>query len=926
MYRRNRIIFSCGILALMSGNLLFPSQGTPAGSFKIQFGQAGITSLKRANDRYDTEYIARNRVLGHVNVRYQMGENEWRQFSTADTRNKFRQLRGDPADPAPQYNVVYNESGWDDYYADLELTERFRVEADALYWTIHFKNPTHKPVELGDVYLPLPFNTEKRWDKEISYTQRLVQHRFISGHGSFLYWMRPNSEGPYLVMTPVFVCPLFEPNTMERNFAPAKLEFSDGGGVYIHSAFKAGEDRRRGGNWRLPQSSHVLSSKFTPNDELTYTFKFRWADDYAGVRQVLYEEGLFDVNVVPGMTVPSGLEALISLRSRSRIHSLTAEFPEQTRIEASGEKAGDTRLYKVTFLRLGENKLTVNFGRGQYMILEFFATEALETLIKKRAAFIVARQQHRDPAKWYNGLFSDWDARSRILRGPDDTGGMHDYMVASDDPGLCKAPFVAGKNVEFPDPEEIAAVEYYLKNYVWGKLQMTEREKYPYAVYGIDNWKINRDSKPADRNGWTEHVWRVFDYPHVIHLYWNMYRVARNYPELVHYLDKDGYLQRAYGTAMAYYAVPLKVGQWSAYQVGNYDELVIACVIGELEAVGWQDKADQLRRQWEGKVEHFVNDRPNLFWSEYPFDPTGFESHHALARYAVETAKINAATLKVTAADAASFMEEEIAGNIATRGWLETAFHQLGVEGGMRYTSQMGGWAILDYALHYARDPHPYLRLGYASYLSSWALMNSGTADADYGYWYPGKENDGAAGSAFINTPFGSNWAGIEQRRGPWPYSGEIELGYGAALRTAATIVAQDPLFGLIAYGGRISSAGARIEVLPMDGVRRRFHWMRGASRFHLVLERDGFAAGRPLAIAENLSEVSFVLENRALDQAQPHETGMKIAGLPAGSYDIALDGRPFKRISGGPATQLLSLPVQAATLSVAITAAKSGE
>ena len=90
----------------MLGNLLFSSQGNPAGSFKVQFGPAGITSLKRANDKYDTEYIARNRVLGHVNVRYKMGENEWRQFSTADTKNKFRQLRGDATDPAPQYSVL----------------------------------------------------------------------------------------------------------------------------------------------------------------------------------------------------------------------------------------------------------------------------------------------------------------------------------------------------------------------------------------------------------------------------------------------------------------------------------------------------------------------------------------------------------------------------------------------------------------------------------------------------------------------------------------------------------------------------------------------------------------------------------------------------------------------------------------------------
>ncbi|MGQ9470186.1 MAG: hypothetical protein ACUVR0_00645 [Candidatus Aminicenantales bacterium] len=39
---------------------------------------------------------------------------------------------------------------------------------------------------------------------------------------------------------------------------------------------------------------------------------------------------------------------------------------------------------------------------------------------------------------------------------------------------------------------------------------MTEKEKYPYAIYGIDNWKKNRDSRPQDRDGWTDLVWRVF--------------------------------------------------------------------------------------------------------------------------------------------------------------------------------------------------------------------------------------------------------------------------------------------------------------------------------------------------------------------------------------------------------------------------------
>src|SRR6185437_9532716 len=135
--------------------------------------------------------------------------------------------------------------------------------------------------------------------------------------------------------------------------------------------------------------------------------------------------------------------------------------------------------------------------KDQYSVLEFFVTESLSTLIKKRAAFLVTHQQHRDPSKWYNGLFSEWDMKANVLRGPDDKDGLADYILASDDPGLCKAPYIAAKNAIYPDAKEIEAVEYYLKNFVWGKLQMTTEEKYPYAVYGIDNWITGRSIATA---------------------------------------------------------------------------------------------------------------------------------------------------------------------------------------------------------------------------------------------------------------------------------------------------------------------------------------------------------------------------------------------------------------------------------------------
>ncbi|MCL6641172.1 MAG: UDP-N-acetylglucosamine 2-epimerase (non-hydrolyzing) [Candidatus Rokubacteria bacterium] len=332
-------------------------------------------------------------------------------------------------------------------------------------------------------------------------------------------------------------------------------------------------------------------------------------------------------------------------------------------------------------------------------------------------------------------------------------------------------------------------------------------------------------------------------------------------------------------------------------------------VIDALREEGRPEDAEWLRKEWEKKVKYFVYDDPYPFDSEYPFDTTAFESSHAIAKYGLErlmepdenlwyhkTKGVWYSHPEVKREHFQEFMEKQIQANIALRGWLEPAFYLLGSDyrGGnssryqLSYMSQLGGWAIVDYALYHAQDPTPYLQLGYASYLSSWALMNTGRPETNYGYWYPGKENDGASGWAFLPEKYGPMWIRKEQGRGAWFYDGEIDLGYGGALRTAATIVTDDPLFGLFAYGGLVSETHEGISVVPRDGLRKRFHLVRGERRLRLLLDQDGFAAEKPVVVDNSLARLRFILENRTHDA---HATTLRIAGLAPGRYDLWLDG-----------------------------------
>jgi hypothetical protein len=771
--------------------------------------------------------------------------------------------------------------------SDVSPAGSFHLEGDALIWTIEVRNPTASPIEIGDLGIALPFNTEYVSDKTETYTKRLIRHSFIGGDGSYIFWMRCNGIGPYLVMTP-------EKGTHLEYFdEPEGRHFT----AYVHSSAREQDLAAKGGKWRLHNTSATLTPKGTSNDVVRYSFKFRWAKDYDAVRDVLYDEGGFDFHVVPGMTVPTDLPTRFSVRTRNKIQGITAEHPQDTVIKPIAIKQKDTYLYSVKFSRLGENMLKIRYGSGQYLALDFFVTEPLETMIKKRARFLMTHEQWNDPKRWYNGLYSQWDMKHQALRSPDDLDGLQSYAVACDDPALGKAPYLAAKNVFFPEQDEITSIENYIQHYVWGGLQQTDKEPYPYGIYGIPNWKVNRESKFDNERG-KKHLWRIYDYPHVILLYYEMYLIAKDYPGMVHYLDASGYLDRAYGTAIAFFTVPMEIVKWSAYETGTYNELVIPDLIQALQNAGRKKQAEKLRAHWEAKAEFFINKQPDLFQSEYPFDSTGFESTHALAKYAVTRLQDADATefrKAVKASDADAFLEEQMRLNVADRG-MEPAYYWLGsdyrgsgnAEYTLSYMSQMGGWAVEDYALNFAQNPIPYLRLGYASYLSSWALLNSGTPQSNYGYWYPGKENDGGAGGGFEPRPWGHAWLGNKAMGyGSWWYDGEIDLGFSGALRAAATVVSDDPIFGLYAYGGELKESGSSIEVIPRDGLRDRFDIVLGDSRFQMRLDRDGFAWEQPVTFTQPLDRITFHLENRSHDQ---HETTLTLAGLRAGNYELRLN------------------------------------
>lgn len=881
-----------------------------------------------------------NMGLGDLLIHYRFEDGwisplSWRTETTYQPHMTHRFSRDDKSTLTVEYpnsDVAVGEE------VPLAITETYRPTSSGLRWELKVRNLTQHVVEVGDLALPLPFHTrfKRESDPAEIYTHYVIRHAQIAGANSSIFWMRPDGVGPFLLMTP-------EPGTTLEYYGN-QPEGADGTFmVYIHGLAEA-RDLEPRGTWNQPLSDVKLAKAGSANAAVSYAFEFEWADSYQAVRNIKVAKGQLDIEVLPGMVIPEDLAGFASIRSNSKIDSVEAEYPRETRIQALPSPQPGRNLYRLKFSHLGENNITIRWGGDRTTALEYFVTEPLPVLVKKRAAHIIRQQQVRDPSKWYNGEFSLWDMEQQKLRTPDDTAGLDPYMVGgSDDPDLSKAPFVAEKNISYPNDQEIAAIEYYIQEFVWGKLQRTDKEQRdPYGVYGIPNWKASRESNINAGGLGRQRMWRSYDYPHLIQLYLAMYRIGRLYPEKLHYLNAEGYLDRAFGTAKAYFEVPYSIimdkslgfpgyNDWS-YKLGTMHESHIEELIDVLRGDGRAQDADWLQGEWEKKVKYFAYDSAYPFGSEMFFDTTAFQSAYAFARYGLTHDLHPDENLwqdkntghwyshpHVDKADFTSMMKRTIAADIAARGWIETTYYQMGsdyrgsgLRGFLTYMSQMGGYPILDYGLEYAQDPYPYIRLGYASQLSSWALMNTGNDSTGFGYWYPGRLNDGAAGWAFLAEKYGESVYGtnIRQGRGAWRYDGEIDNGYSEALAVASTVVVSDPMFGLAAYGGIVEHQGDDLRVWPHDELGQRIWIHTDNLRLYVALSRDGFDRKTPVMISDDASKLQWDIENR---DGSSHLTSVSIRGLSVGQYRISsTSGTSLLKVLDPQAINLLSVRVGA--------------
>ena len=817
--------------------------------------------------------------LGDLTLRLRWNRSDgWRHYSTAASRRPVEALpatapvlaAADLSPTLPTDIPIRIGRFWESRNGHLAL--RFELH-----------NPGNTPVEIGALGIPLVFNnilSERSLDE--AHAVSSFHDPYIGRDAGYLQVTRLSGQGPALLIVPLGDTPFEAYNPLLSDPTPRGVTFEGFYEWMAHSLAYAEDEWSDADPWNPPTSATL-----GPGETRSYGVAFLLADEIRSIESTLLADGRPVAVGVPGYVVPMDIEARLFVRHTAAVRTLAVEPPGALAITPSGEPQGAPAIaaadptasgwdaYDVRGRSWGRARLTVTYEDGLEQTIHYKVIKPAADAVADLGRFLTTEQWFEvpdDPFGRSPSVISyDYDERRHVtednrawIAGIGDEGGSGSWLAA------------IMKQLVQPDPAELAKMQRFVDEVVWGGLQYAEGE----LAYGVrksmfyyqpDEMPEGTYSDDVRYGGWSswdrEHamtVGRSYNYPHVAALHWVLYRLARNREDLVTNHSWDWYLDRAWRTGQA---MVEHAGHYA--QFGQMGGTVFLLILLDLQREGWTEQAAALEATMRARAEVW-RELGYPYGSEMPWDSTGQEEVYAWCRYFGFDEKalvtLNAILAYTPAVphwgyngSARRYWDFVYAGKLRR---IERQLHH--------YGSALNTIPVLsEYRAH--PDDLYLLRVGYAGLMGGITNITQ----------------DGFGPSAFHAYPSTLRIDG---------YSGDYGPGFlGHAINTA-TYVVNDPEFSWLAFGGNLTeggagpgggAAGAVVRVTPLDAARSRVYlaplglWLTlDAGTFEAVeLSADG--------VRVTLSAATATLRNAHLRVEQPAAVEGVGRIVPTGSYGM---------------------------------------
>ena len=739
--------------------------------------------------------------LGDLNLRLRTPGGTWRDFASAHERRPIRPLpSGGTTIAAADITASMGEG------APVRVERYWRNEDGRLALAFRITNTTTTPVEIGALGMPMVFdNIITDRNLEQAHAQASFVDPYIGRDAGYLQVTRLNGLGPALLVLPAkntpleAYVPLKNPGEAEGGslFTDRSPRGQTSEGFYdwtVHSAgYVEREWKKAGEQWNAP-TARTLS----PGETLEVGVRFAQSPSIRAIEPTLIANNRPVAVGLPGYVVPTDQDAALFVRAPVAITSIESYPAGRVTAKPAGTVKGWTRL-ALRGSQWGPARLTIGYADGTKQTVSYFITKPLDQAMADLGRFSTNQQ-------WYEGKGDPFGRSPAILTYDNESKAIVDVeprvWIAgmSDEGGGGSWVAATMKQLDHPDPQEVAKIERLVDETVHGRLQVVsgpqaggvkkslfyyDPVKFPTLYPGDpEKWKSWTSWKEKDAND----LGRAYNYPHVAIGYWVLYRIARNHPGMVTRHDWRWYLDRAYETSVA-----MTRAHYAEFGLMEGD--VFLDILKDLKREGMTAKAADMERLMKARADHWRTLK-YPFGSEMAWDSTGQPEVYAWMRYFGFQPQADV-TREVILGYDPTVPSWGYNGN-ARRYWdflyggkyprIERQIHH--------YGSALNAVPLFDAYRQNPADLH-LLRVAYGG-------MMGGITNID---------QQGFSSAAFHAWPDMMKWD---------PYSGDYGMGYYGHALTAATYLVDHPTFGWVGFGGSVVENAGTVTIVPKDGARTR--------------------------------------------------------------------------------------------------------
>lgn len=744
--------------------------------------------------------------LGDLDLRLRaVGATGWRDYSTAFHRKPVRALKPAKGEIAAADITPSLGAGF-----PLKVERRWRSEDGVLVLSFTLTNPGPEPIEIGGLGLPMIFdNIVTGRTLEQAHEHASFYDPYVGEDGGYLQVTRLNGAGPALLVLPETGTPfeLYKPILDKRNPDGSPKIYNDPmrrsatfEGFYdwmVASKGFADNDWKGVKEWNQP-SSFVLA----PGRSRTIGVRLVLSKSIRSIDDTLIANGRPVAVGVPGYIVPTDLPASLFVHSRTPVKAASVS-PEGALSLSRPEpvKDGWTR-WILTGKTPGRVRLTLTYADGARQTIHYLVTPPEAEVVARMGRFLTTKQWFDDPNDpFHRGpsvMTYDRDEQKIVTQDPrvwiaglSDEGGAGSWLAA------------VMKELNNPKPEEVAKLETFADETLWGKIQVSSGpHKYgvhkslfyydPADAPGYYDPKINWKTWSAWNKAQAGSLGRSFNYPHVAAAWWTFYRLARYHPGLTTRESWRTYLERAAETIKA-----MMTDAPDYTRFGQMEGSVFVAILDDLKREGMTDEANAVEALMKTRADKWASEK-YPFGSEMPWDSTGQTEVYDWMKYFGRGDKA-AATREVILAYDPTIPNWGYNGS-ARRFW---DFLYAGKE--QRIERQLHHYGSSNNAIPlfeaYRENPADFylLRVAYGGLMGSLSNIDA----------------DGFASAAFHSFPDAMKFDAL---------SGDYGVSFFAQAYSTASYLVDHPIFGWLGFGGLVERDGNAVTLTPKDSARTRIY------------------------------------------------------------------------------------------------------